>query len=82
MANDTDGGSYRKRAIKYFQEFWKKTFVCSLIDTKWTNIKNTHSTVPRQGIIRVHLFKLDVQKVRVCLNTFLGTLGVKEWTVR
>lgn len=60
----------------------KKMFVSSLVDKKPTKRKTTQRADTRRGITKVYYLKLNNQKIRVCLKTFLGTLGIKEWTVR
>lgn len=70
-----------------FQTFWsrswkeKKLVVCSMIDVKTTQRKMTAGTSRRLHSKEYHLQIQGVKK-RVCLKTFLSTLGIKEWTVR
>lgn len=74
--------------LNIFKEYWKmswiekKMFVSSLVDKKPTNRKTTGRADTRRGSTKVYYLKLNDQKYRVCLKTFLGTLGIKEWTVR
>lgn len=74
--------------LNIFNEFWKlawiakKMFVSSLVDRKTTKRKTTNRVDTRRSATKVYYLKLNDQKMRVCLKTFLGTLGIKEWTVR
>lgn len=70
-----------------FETFWamtwqeKKMFVSSMVDMKPT--QNPKKETPsRRNCTRVYYLKLGDQKFRVCLRTFIGILGIKEWTIR
>ena len=47
-----------------------------------TKRKTTERANTRRSITKVYYLKLNNNKMRVCLKTFLGMLGIKEWTVR
>lgn len=44
--------------------------------------RKTKGASSRRSNTRVYFLKVDGKKERVCLKTFLSTLGIKEWTVR
>ena len=74
--------------LDIFKKFWemswiaKKIFVLSLVDKKLTKRKTTERANTRRSITKVYYLKLNNNKMRVCLKTFLGMLGIKECTVR
>lgn len=56
-------------------------YVLSMVDIKCTKKKTTASN-SRRSTTKEYYLKHDNIKERVCLKTFLHTLGIKEWTVR
>lgn len=74
--------------LDIFKEFWemswiaKKIFVSYLVDKKSTERKTAGKADTRRGITKIYYLKLNNNKMRVCMKTFLGTLCIKEWTVR
>lgn len=73
--------------ISIFNEFWcmswsqKKVFVSSMVD-KTTTQRKTKGTDSRRSSSKAYYFKIEGKRERVCLKTFINTLGVKEWTIR
>jgi hypothetical protein len=67
----------------YWKMSWeeKKMYVCSMIDKKPTKRK-TKDCNSRRSDSKIYYLKVNNKKERVCLNTFLETLGIREWTVR
>lgn len=59
----------------------KRMFVSSMIDIRPRN-KSTTKCNSRRKFTKNYYLKLNNTKERVCLKTFLGTLGIKEWTAR
>ncbi|CAH2095417.1 unnamed protein product [Euphydryas editha] len=68
---------------KYWSMSWlqKKIFVSSMVDKTDTQRK-TKGTDSRRSSSKAYYFQIEGKKERVCLITFLNTLGIKEWTVR
>ncbi|KAJ8712479.1 hypothetical protein PYW07_005321 [Mythimna separata] len=70
-----------------FKAFWnmswqeKKMYVSSMVDLKPTTRKTKKSN-SRRSDTKIYYLKVNDKKERVCLKTFLETLGIKEWTVR
>lgn len=52
----------------------KKMFVSSLVDRKTTKRKTTNKADTRRKATKVYYLKLNEEKIRVCLKSFLGTL--------
>lgn len=52
-----------------------------MVDKKPTSRKTKISN-SRRSDTKMYYLKVNDKKVRVCLKTFLETLGIKEWTVR
>lgn len=73
--------------LDIFNAFWKmnwkekKIFVASMVDKKATASK-TKTSNSRRSDTNVYYLKVHAIRERVCLKSFLGTLGIKEWTVR
>lgn len=71
-----------------FKTFWKiswqekKMYVSSMVDKKPVSRKTIKSFASRRSDSKVYYLKVKDKKERVCLKTFLETLGIKEWTVR
>lgn len=70
-----------------FNKFWsmtwsqKKIFVSSMVDK--TEIKRKiKGTDTRRTNSKAYYFQIEGKRERVCLITFINTLGIKEWTVR
>lgn len=70
-----------------FEDFWskswqeKKIFVISMIDkVPVQRGKKGHNS--RRSNTKFYYLQVNGRKERVCLKTFLATLGIKEWTVR
>lgn len=70
-----------------FNRFWsmtwfeKKMYVRSMIDTEHVKRKTIEGN-SRRSDTKLYYLQIDGKKERVCLKTFLATLGIKEWTVR
>ncbi|CAH2108473.1 unnamed protein product [Euphydryas editha] len=59
----------------------EKKIVSSMVDKTDTQRK-TKGTDSRNSSSKAYYFQIEGKKERVCLITFLNTLGIKEWTVR
>lgn len=70
-----------------FKTYWKmswqekKMYVSSMVD-KIPTTRKTKSSNSRRSDTKIYYLKVNDKKERVCLKTFLETLGIKEWTVR
>ncbi|KAF9413697.1 hypothetical protein HW555_008143, partial [Spodoptera exigua] len=73
--------------LSIFNKFWcmswseKKMFVSSMVDKTETQRK-TIGTDSRRSSTKAYYFQIEGKKERVCLITFINTLGIKQWTVR
>lgn len=70
-----------------FKNYWKmswqekKMYISSMVD-KMPTTRKTRGSISRRTDTKVYYLKINDKKERVCLKTFLGTLGIKEWTIR
>ncbi|CAK1584257.1 unnamed protein product, partial [Parnassius mnemosyne] len=70
-----------------FKTYWKmslhekKMYIASMVD-KTPTTRKTKNSNSRRSDTKVYYLKVNDKKERVCLKTFLETLGIKEWTVR
>lgn len=70
-----------------FKNYWKmswqekKMYVSSMVD-KTPTTRKTRGSNSRRIDTKVYYLKINDKKERVCLKTFLETLGIKEWTIR
>lgn len=69
-----------------FKRFWedltwdmKRIYTSGLVDSVPAERKQENS---RRNETLVYYLKKGTEKMRVCKNIFLATLGVNEWTVR
>uniref|UniRef100_A0A2H1WLH6 SFRICE_019922 n=1 Tax=Spodoptera frugiperda TaxID=7108 RepID=A0A2H1WLH6_SPOFR len=70
-----------------FNNYWKMTwqekkmYISSMVDKKPT-CRRSNGSNSRRSDTKIYYLKVNDKKERVCLKTFLETLGIKEWTVR
>lgn len=72
-----------------FQEFWqkmdwtqKRAFVCSSVEIKATGRKTTKKLESRRSTTLLYFLKINGEKVPVCREMFLSTLGLKRAMVK